>query len=39
MDKVYKSGRKYAENFKKTMTIKFDEHPPKWNYTAIPDII
>jgi hypothetical protein len=37
LDKVYKTGRKYAKDFKKTMTIKFDEHLSKWNYTAIPD--
>jgi hypothetical protein len=36
LDKVYQTGRKYAENFKKTMTIKFDKLLPKWNYTAIP---
>ena len=39
MDKVYEIGRKYAENFKKNMTIKFDEHLPKWNYTAVPDTV
>ena len=27
----------YAKDFKKNMTIKFDEHLPKWNYTAVPD--
>ncbi len=37
MDKVYATGRKYARDFKKTMTIKFDDYLPKWNYTAIPD--
>ncbi|CAA6810923.1 MAG: Unknown protein, partial [uncultured Thiotrichaceae bacterium] len=30
--------RKYADEFKETMTIRFDEHLPKWNYTAIPQI-
>ena len=39
IDKVYETGRKYAEDFKKMMTIKFDKHLPKWNYTAIPDTI
>ncbi len=34
--KVYKTGRKYADNFKKTMQIKFDEKLGKWNYRAIP---
>ena len=37
IDKVYETGRKYAEDFKKNMPIKFDEHLPKWNYTALPD--
>ena len=36
LDKIYQIGRQYAKNFKKTMTIKFDESLPKWNYTAIP---
>jgi len=34
--KVYETGRKYAENFKETMRIKFDENLGKWNYRAIP---
>lgn len=38
LEKVYETGRKYAKDFKKTMTIKFDEFLPKWNYTAIPDL-
>lgn len=37
MHKVYETGRKYANDFKKTMSIQFDEHLPKWNYTAIPE--
>lgn len=37
LDKVYQTGRKYAKDFKETMTIKFDEQLSKWNYTAIPD--
>jgi len=36
LEKVYETGRTYAKDFKKNMTIKFDEHLPKWNYTAIP---
>jgi hypothetical protein len=36
LDKVYQTGRKYAEGFKKTMKILFDEHLPKWNYRAVP---
>ena len=36
LDKVYQTGRKYAEGFKETMKIVFDEILPKWNYKAIP---
>jgi hypothetical protein len=36
LEKVYATGRKYAQGFKKTMKIVFDEHLPKWNYRAIP---
>ena len=36
LDKVYQTGRKYAEGFKETMRIVFDEYLPKWNYRAIP---
>ena len=36
MEKVYQTGRKYAEGFKKEMKIVFDEYLPKWNYRAIP---
>ena len=38
LDKVYETGRKYAQDFKETMTIKFDKYLPKWNYTAIPEL-
>jgi hypothetical protein len=34
---AFQAGRKYAANFKKNMTIQFDDHLPNWNYTAIPD--
>src|SRR5690606_20920174 len=33
---LYKTGRKVAHDFKRTMTIKFDELLPKWNYRVIP---
>ena len=33
---VYETGRKVAQDFKRTMAIKFDELLPKWNYRAIP---
>jgi hypothetical protein len=36
LEKVYKTGRKYATGFKKTMKIAFDEFLPKWNYRALP---
>jgi hypothetical protein len=36
IDKVYKTGRKAAENFKETMHIVFDEVLPQWNYRAVP---
>jgi hypothetical protein len=36
LDKVYATGRKYAEGFKENMRIVFDDHLPKWNYRAIP---
>jgi hypothetical protein len=36
IDKVFETGRKYAADFKKTMTIQFDDYLPKWNYTARP---
>jgi len=36
--KQYKTGRKYASDFKKNMRIIFDEYLGKWNYRAIPEI-
>jgi hypothetical protein len=36
IDKVFETGRKYAADFKETMTIQFDDSLPKWNYTAVP---
>jgi hypothetical protein len=39
LDKVYETGRKVAEGFKKTMKIAFDEVLPKFNYTAIPVLV
>lgn len=36
IDKVFETGRKYAADFKKHMTIQFDKLLPKWNYRAIP---
>jgi Rhodopirellula transposase DDE domain len=37
LDKVYATGRKYAEDFKESMKILFDDHLPKWNYRATPE--
>jgi Rhodopirellula transposase DDE domain len=36
LDKVYQTGRKYAEGFKEDMKIVFDDILPKWNYRAVP---
>ena len=38
IDKVYKTGRKYAADFKENMSIVFDEFLPKWNYCAVPTL-
>ena len=35
LDKIYKTGRKYAAGFKKNMKIVFDKVLPKWNYRAV----
>jgi hypothetical protein len=37
-DKVYKTARKASEDFKKHMTIVFDDYLGKWNYRAIPQV-
>ncbi len=37
LDKIYTTGRKYAQDFKENMKIAFDDHLPKWNYRAIPE--
>jgi hypothetical protein len=37
LDKVYAVGRKYADDFKQNMKIRFDDFLPKWNYRALPD--
>ncbi len=36
MDRVYQTGRAYADDFKENMTILFDDHLGKWNYRAVP---
>ena len=37
LDKIYQTGRKYADDFKETMKIVFDGYLGQWNYTAIPE--
>jgi hypothetical protein len=37
VNKIYKTGRKYSENFKETMRIIFDDYLGQWNYRAIPE--
>jgi len=39
LDKTFETGRKYADDFKENMKIKFDDFLPKWNYVAVPDRI
>lgn len=34
LDKVFKTGKKVADDFKTTMRIVFDEYLPQWNYVA-----
>lgn len=34
---VYATGRKIAKDYGKTMTLRFDEKLPKWNYVAVPE--
>lgn len=36
IDKIYKTGRKATEAFKKNMPIIFDDYLGKWNYTVVP---
>ncbi len=38
LNKVYETGRTYAEGFKKNMKILFDKFLPKWNYRAVPQL-
>lgn len=38
LEKVYATGRKYAADFKQNMAIVFDDHLPKWNYRAVPQV-
>ena len=36
LDRVYLTGRKYADEFKENMSIVFDKKLGCWNYRAIP---
>jgi len=33
----FETGRKYADDFKENMKIKFDKFLPKWNYVVVPN--
>jgi hypothetical protein len=37
-DKVYKTGRKAQEDFKKNMPLVVDDYLGKWNYQAVPQV-
>jgi len=34
IDKIYETGKKVSEDFKKNMEIVFDDYLPQWNYIA-----
>ena len=36
---VYETGRKVTEEYKQNMEIVFDDYLPKWNYTAVPQVL
>lgn len=36
LDQVYRTKRKYAGGFKRSMKIAFDDIMPKWNHRAVP---
>ena len=36
IEKIYETGRKASEAFKKNMPIVFDGILPKWNYRVVP---
>jgi hypothetical protein len=37
IDKIYQTGRKVSDEFKKNLPIHFDEYLPQWNYRAVPN--
>lgn len=38
IEKIYETGRKAAEEFKRNMPILFDDLLPKWNYRVVPQV-
>ncbi len=36
IEKIYETGRKASEAFKKNMPVEFDDILPKWNYRVVP---
>ena len=38
MDKTFEKGRKYAEDFKESMQIIFDDFLGQWNYRVVPSM-
>jgi hypothetical protein len=38
LDTTFATKRKVAAGFKESMTIKFDDYLPQWNYTAVPSL-
>lgn len=37
INRIYETGRKVVEGFKKSMSIVFDKFLSQWNYTAVPE--
>jgi hypothetical protein len=38
LEHVSQTGRTYAADCKHNMKFLFDEHLPKWNYRAMPEL-
>ena len=38
MDKIYKKGRKVADDFKENLKVAFDDILGNWNYVVSPEI-
>ncbi len=39
MSKIYETGRKVDDNFKKNMKVIFDDYLQKWNYKVVPQTV